>query len=1084
MDTFDYGILNDPHIYKIGALPAHSDHIVYADTDEMEQAGTVLKDCFRRAAAGDEINVRLDETFMSSMRLSLNGFYKFHCAKNRDAAIPGFFAEDFDASGWDDIYVPSHIELAGYGMPQYVNVQYPWDGHEEVPRGKAPVTTNPIASFLKDIRIPEKWRGNRVFISFRGVESGFALWLNGEFVGYSEDSFTPSEFELTPFLKDGWNRLAIQVYKWTTGSWFEDQDFFRFYGIFRDIYLYEVPPIHIYDLKVAAIPSRNLTAGNFSVQADFHVPFPGENENPGIRQRYSGSLHLTLSYEKKTVLEMTVPIREKTIVKRTIEHPVLWSAEDPQLYHLTLEVLDSSGHLMEVTSQEVGFRRFEMKNGLMCLNGKRIVFKGVNRHEWSPERGRVPDFCDAVTDLVIMKRNNINALRTSHYVNSYFVYMLCDFFGIYVIAENNMETHGSWVPHHMGRQPRESVLPGDHIEYLPMLLDRVDSTCRLLRNHPSILIWSIGNESYGGYVTSEMANRFRTHDPNRLVHYEGVANDPSYPDTSDMVSRMYHSAKDIEKWLDTHPEKPFISCEMSHSMGNSNGGLFKYTELTERRPRYQGGFIWDFIDQALYRKDRYGDEYLAYGGDFDDRPHDGNFSGNGLVNAERRPSGKLQEVKYLYQNIQIEVGPTTFTVENRNLFIGTERFDCRVRLEKEGVILREICPEVDVPPLSRKTFNLPKARWEEEPGEYVFTVSLMLREDCLWARKGHEVAFGQAAYLISGREDRLVSERERIRFDRRRPGLNVVHGDYNIGVQGDHFEVLFSLVEGNIVSYRCGGIEYLTAPPRAEFWRAPTDNDRGNHMPGRTSAWKAASLYASAVPVVGKADDAEEYPRIKETDDYFEISFRKYLPVFGDFPILFTYLVFPNGTVRVLLDMDRREDLPPLPGFGLTFRLDADFSHVTWYGLGPEENYCDRNMGARLDVFKRRVSENMETYLRPQECGNRTGVRWARVENKKGRGLLFSVPGWKEGTQTLTSINSANPLAGETMNFQAIPYSAEMLEVAEHIHELPKPRFTFVRVSLTQMGVGGDDSWGALPLPEFIPTAERPIHFEVEFRHL
>lgn len=1080
---FDYGMLSDPHVYKVNALPAHSDHVVYTDMNEMLRAGMMLKDCLKRAAAGEDMKRPVDETFFSSMRLSLNGFYKFHYAKNRDAVIPGFFAEDFDVSGWDDIYVPAHIEMEGFGKPQYVNIQYPWDGHEDVPRGKAPVTTNPVGSYVRDIRIPERWNGNRVFISFRGVESGLSLWLNGEFVGYSEDSFTPSEFELTPYVKEGWNRLAIQVYKWTSGSWFEDQDFFRFSGIFRDVYLYEVPALHIFDLRVKAIPTRNFAAGNFSVRADFHVPYPGENEMPGARQRYQGRLHLILKHGETRVLDMEVPIREKTIIKKTIDRPVLWSAEDPQLYDLFLEVLDASGRVVEAAGLEIGFRRFEMKDGLMCLNGKRIVFKGVNRHEWSAKRGRVPDFAEAVYDIAVMKRNNINALRTSHYVNAFYIYRICDFFGIYVMAENNMETHGTWVPYLMGKQPKEAVLPGDHIEYLPMLLDRVDSTCRLLRNHPSILIWSIGNESFGGYVAHEMANRFRTHDPDRLVHYEGIANDPRYPDTSDMVSRMYMPAKDIEKWLDTHPEKPFISCEMSHSMGNSNGGLYKYTELTEKRPRYQGGFIWDFIDQAIYQKDCLGNEYLAYGGDFGDRPNDRNFSGNGLLTADRKPYGKMQEVKYLYQNISIEVGPRTFTVDNRNLFVGTGLYDCAVRLEKEGVVYQELHPEIDVPPLSRMTFNLPPVRWEE-PGEYVFTVSMTLKEDMPWALKGHEVAFGQTVYLINGREEHRLTERERVRFERKRPGLTVVRGDFNIGVVGDHFEVLFSLRDGNLVSYRCGDIEYLSAPPRADFWRAPTDNDRGWRMPERLSAWKLASLYASTMPLNKENEDHDEYPKIKESEDYFEICFRKFLPSLDDLPILMTYLVFPNGTVRILLDMEAGKNLPPLPGFGLLFRMEADYDRMAWYGLGPEENYCDRNMGAKLGVFTGRVADNVEPYLKPQECGNRTGVRWALVQDKKGRGLIFSVPGWKQGTQTLTSINSANPLTGETMNFQAIPYSAQMLETVEHASELPAPRYTFVRVSLTQMGVGGDDSWGARPLPEYIPTAERPIHFEVEFRQL
>ncbi len=602
---------------------------------------------------------------------SLDGVWKFRYAPNYKDAPKGFEMPEYDCKGWEDIRVPAHIQMEGYGKPQYTNVQYPWDGHEVIVPGEIPTQFNPTASYVKYFTIPSRFAQKRVFISFQGVESGFALWCNGSYVGYSEDSFTPAEFELTPFVHEGENKLVVCVFKWTSGSWCEDQDFFRFSGIFRSVYLYAIPDSHICDLKIKTDLNTDYT------KADLKVVMTAITQN-------TAKADLMLSYHGTRILsfETTLADGENVPVAVSVEHPQLWSAEKPNLYDLLITVYNSAGEITELIPQKVGFRRFAIENGVMTLNGKRIVFKGVNRHEFSGRIGRVPDANELRKDIITMKQNNINAIRTSHYPNDSALYALCDEYGLYLIDECNMETHGRWdgIP-----QPIENALPGNQKEWEALLLDRVNSMYQRDKNHASILIWSCGNESFGGSVIHEMSQKFRELDDSRLVHYEGIFHDRRYNDTSDIESRMYPSAADVRAFLAKDRSKPFLLCEYTHAMGNSCGAMHKYTDLADEDPLYQGGFIWDYVDQSIYHKDRYGKEVLGYGGDFDDRPCDYNFSGNGIVyGGNRNPSPKMQEVKFNYQNIQIQVNNDSFQVINKNLFTSTADYACVIVLSREG----------------------------------------------------------------------------------------------------------------------------------------------------------------------------------------------------------------------------------------------------------------------------------------------------------------------------------------------------------------------------------------------------------------
>lgn len=1017
---FDYGKIKDPTFFAQNRVKAHSDHHYYKNHRELAEKN-------------------------ESFRQNLNGLWKFQYARNLAEAPDGFEAEDFDCKGWEDIRVPAHIQMEGYDKPQYVNVQYPWDGHEAIEPGEIPTQFNPVASYVKYFTVPENMQGKRLFVSFQGVESGFALWCNGSYVGYSEDTFTPSEFELTSYLKEGENKLAVQVFKWTSGSWCEDQDFFRFSGIFRDVYLYSIPDTHVSDIRIKTILNDTYDRGNLEIV---------------LEAIGNGKVELILTRQGEEAARTEVEIKDgqSTVVELTIEQPALWSAEQPNLYNLMIQVTDNQEQLQELIPQRVGFRRFAIEDGIMKLNGKRIVFKGVDRHEFSSRRGRVPNHDELLRDIVTMKRNNINAIRTSHYPNDSALYALCDEYGLYLIDECNMETHGMWDMVGRGVWPIEKALPGDRQEWKDLLLDRVNSMYQRDKNHPSIIIWSCGNESFGGSVIYEMSKLFHALDDTRLVHYEGVCNDRRYNDTSDMESRMYPSAAAVKEFLQKDRSKPYLLCEYTHAMGNSCGGMHKYTDLTDEEPLFQGGFIWDYIDQSIYHKDRYGKEVLGYGGDFDDRPCDYNFSGNGIAyGGERMPSPKMQEVKFNYQNISIQIQDDQFTVINKNLFTNTDVYDCKISLTLEGRQIADTKVDIGVEPLSQQTYQLPRWRYltpwsKEEPwmatdaGEYVVTVSFVLKEDTLWAQRGHEVAFGQGIYEIEAPQQRKAPSY-----------MKVTDGTYNLGIKGEHFEVLFDKGGKGLVSYVYGGREMIKAIPKPNFWRAPTDNDNGNQMPFRYAQWKLASMYQ----LNGIPGSKEPNPVIVQDADKVTVTYTYYLPTTPESSCEVAYTVTGDGTVHTALSYNPPKGIHDMPEFGMLFKFDADYENLTWYGYGPAETYCDRERGGKLGIHHNKVADNIAQYLVPQECGNHTHVRKASVTDNLGRGIEFS---------------------GKELSFSALPYTPHELENAMHSYELPPVYYTVVRVALQQMGVAGDDSWGARTHDEYLIDVTRPLKLEFDFK--
>lgn len=1037
--------ISNPSVFEENRLHAHSDHSVYANKSELLK-GT------------------------SSLSYSLNGIWKFDYSINLNCTPDGFEALDYDCKNWEDIRVPAHIQMEGYDRPHYANVAYPWDGRQSLKSGEAPTDFNPVGSYVKYFTLPKGFIKDSLILRFEGVESAAVIWLNGYYIGYCEDSFTPSEFDLTKYVVDGENKLAIQVTKWCAGSWLEDQDFFRFSGIFRDIYLYTKQKCHIEDIEIKQVFEK----GSFdNVKLNFSVNL---SNNADVALRLFDAMDLTLkSNEFKVFDEMPVVYETvgnlhsgKNNISFDINSPKLWSAEIPNLYTLYIEIFDGET-LLEVSAVKVGIRLFEKNSdNVMTLNGKRIVFAGVDRHDFSSKFGRAITFDEIKKDIVTMKENNINAIRTSHYPNSSALYELCDIYGIYLIDECNLETHGSWDGLLSGVSDYDFVLPGDKKEWLHLLLDRANSMYMRDRNHSSVLIWSCGNESYGGRDIYEMSEFFRKADSSRLVHYEGVYNDRRYNDTSDIESRMYAKVAEVKEFLQTHRDKPFIECEYTHAMGNSCGGMQLYTELAWEEELFQGGFIWDYIDQSITGKDPFGNDTQYYGGDFDDSPTDYNFSGNGIVyGGERDVSPKMQAVRYNYRpvDLKIDLDKDVLHIHNRNLFRNLSDYRFIIYIKKFGKTLYEESFFINGEGLCKLDYNLNikekvKSLFDIYSDELIVGVKAIFNVETVYNLG--EVSFSEVAVrenmqifdaLLKAPDNKLICDTPLLE---KRP-YKLIMGISNFGVRGENFEVLFSQNFGGLVSYRYAGKELLKAVPRPNFWRAPTDNDYGNNMPFRYAKYKIASLYATTrIPKSDSTYWGAFRPVIEEHESYVSVTYDYALPESSD-KLSLTYHVYGDGSIRVNTEYTPVSGKYDLPEFGTLFKLKPEYENISWYGAGPMETYSDRLVGAKIDFYSGKVSEQLAKYLSPQESGNKSLVRFAKLTDKKGRGLL---------------------VAGDCINVSALCYTPSELEEARHDFELPPVTKTVLRINFSQMGIGGDDTWGAPTLDEYLLKGEGTLKFE------
>ncbi|WP_195980379.1 glycoside hydrolase family 2 TIM barrel-domain containing protein [Clostridium perfringens] len=971
--------------------------------------------------------------------MSLNGEWKFNLVETYDKDIKDFYKTDFDSSSWNTIPVPSSWQLHGYDQPRYNDTAYPWEYQDNIPEPPdVPTDYNPIGYYKKTFTIPEGWDNKEVFVSFQGVESAYYLYINGEYVGYSEDSFTGHDFNIGKFLKEGENEISVKVHRWSDGSWLESQDMIKLSGIFRDVFLYSTPKAHIRDYTLVTDLDDKYRDSNLNVEIDI--------SNYGIKAGKYKIKGILYDENKKIVnediSEFELNDEENVLVSinTRVENPKKWTAETPNLYTYVIALENENGEVVETISNKFGFRKIEIKNNQVCINGQPISFKGVNRHEFLPDTGRTLTEESMIEDIKLMKKNNINAVRSSHYPNDPRWYDLCNEYGLYVMDEANLETHG-----------RLDDIPQSRPEWTEAVIDRQRSMLERSKNETSIIMWSLGNESSGGENFEIAAKWIKENDPTRLVHYEAERT------VGDVYSRMYRTIEEMEAYAnDPDNKKPYIQCEYAHGMGNSIGNLQKYWDVFDKYDIMQGGFIWDWADQAIRMKDKNtGEEFLSYGGDWGDSEFtDGNFCANGLVSADRTVQPELQEVKKVYQEIEIEdidILNGKVKIVNEHLFTNLNKYKGKWELRADDNILQNGELDISVDPLSSKEFTIPFKKPELSPGvEYWLNISFELKDDEPWAEKG---------YVISKEQFKLPFDNEMEKgIDlNSMNSIELKNDENNVQIIGDGFKVSFDKKLGALESYKIdkegNEIELIEEPIRPNYWRAPNDNDKGFGAEERFDTWRYAGANAKV----------ENLEVIEVGDKAVKVNVDFILPTNIESKLNVEYIVYGNGEVSVNNTLNASKGLSEIPEIGMMLKLPKEFDSITWYGRGPEENYIDRNTGYDIGVYNKNVKDFFFPYLEPSETGNRTDTRWVTLTNNNGVGLMASgIP---------------------SIEFNALQYTPEELSSGKrHPHELAKEDSIVLRINHRQMGVGGDNSWGATPHREFMNESGKIYNYSFKIK--
>ncbi|WP_408055926.1 glycoside hydrolase family 2 TIM barrel-domain containing protein [Streptomyces blattellae] len=1217
-------------LFQVGTEPPHTTLMPYADV--------------RQALAADRTR--------SPYRLSLDGTWKFAYADRPDDRDADFYRTDVDDRDWDTLPVPSVWQLHGYDFPIYVNITYPWWGPnglgEEPQPPAAPTRYNPVGQYRRTFTVPKDWAGRRTFLHFEGVKSAHYVWINGELVGYHEDSYTPAEYDITEHLRPGTNQIAVEVYRYSDGDWLEDQDMIRLSGIFRSVYLYSTPAVHLRDFKLDTPLSDDYTAAELSVTASVRAyGAAGGGRYTVETQLYDDRGHAVWSRPLQQAVDVEAAGEDATVqAQKAVPEPELWSAEHPNLYTAVLRLRDPAGKVIETLSHRVGFREFALKDGLMRINGKPVSFRGTNRHEMHPARGTALTRADMVLDIEVIKRMNMNTVRTSHYPDNPVWLELADEYGLYIVDETNLETHGI-----------RGEYPGNHADWSEACVARARNMVHRDKNHASVVIWSLGNEAGAGSTFVNMHNWIRSYDPTRVIQYEG----DDRPGVSDIRSEMYDTPARVEaRAKDTADTRPYVMIEYSHAMGNSNGNFKKYWDIIRRYDVLQGGWIWDFMDQSvswptparklltesgpgrlrgeilapsgtfdrdegvyggtvfardasldltgsltleawitphvtgyhqpilakgdtqyalkqtnrsieffiygggqwitaswpvpadwtgkehhvvgvfdadagtltLYvdgevratrtttrkpssntaplalatdvdnwsrefsgtiRRARVyaraltaaelasgsrgpGDDgvrfwfdaatvgfaeqrsrektFFAYGGDWGDNPNDGNFVADGIVTADRGHTGKAAEVKHIYQAINVAAsgGPGVVTLTNENLFTNLREFDGSWTIVRDGKAVRRgklTRAQLDVPPLSEKQITVP-VRLPQDPApgeEYFLQLSFTTKEATKWAKAGFEVA------------------RQQLPLDAGSPAVTPVplanvarlrHEDAtaSVTVTGEGFSVTVDKGSGLITSYQAQGARLIGSGPVPNFWRAPTDNDKGNGQHTRNQTWRDAGANRKVTDV-----------GVRELQGRaVEIKVSGTLPTTVESTYTTTYTVFGNGEIKVDQTLHPgASSLPYIPEVGTLLFLPGRLDRVHYYGRGPEENHWDRNNGTDVGLYSGTVEGQWTPYIRPQENGNKTDVRWVALTDRRGNGLLVS----------------GEPL----LEVSASHFTPEDLSVgARHDYQLTPREEVVLRVNHRQMGVGGDNSWGAHTHDEYKLFANRDYAYTYRLR--
>jgi len=1010
----------DVSIAHINSEPMH---VTYVPYDTAEQA---LRNDFKN----------------SPYILSLNGAWKFKWVPNVDDRPADFFKDAYDTSQWADFPVPSNWEFKGYGMPRYMNSAYTFGSQPPQPP-MVPREGNPVGSYKRTFRLPANWKGREVFLQFGAVNSAFYVWVNGQFVGYSQDSKTPAEFNITKFLRDAENSVAFQVYRYSVGSYLEAQDMWRISGVERGIQLFSTPKVYLRDFFARAGLDEKFVDGKLSVTVSLRSLLDRAVEHYRVQlQLYDAQRKPVFAKPVEKQFSLAAGASSDIEFEQNVSAPAHWTAETPNLYSLVLTLQDDKGKSIEVVTHKIGFRNVEIRGGQLLVNGVPIYIKGVDRHEHDPVEARAIPEERMRQDIQLMKQFNINAVRTSHYPNNPYWYELCDEYGLYVIDEANIESHG------MGYRPERTL--ANKPEWRALHMDRTQRLVERDKNHPSVIIWSLGNEAGNGPNFVATYDWVKQRDTSRPVQYERA----QLGSNTDIYVPMYMQIPSLLRYVEKEQTRPLIMCEYAHAMGNSVGNLQDDWDVIYAHRQLQGGLIWDWVDQGIWKTNERGEKFFAYGGDFGDSPTDGNFLCNGLVLPDRTPHPHAWEVKKVYQYVKVEPADwqrNQFKITNRYDFIPVDGFEISWKLVAEDKVLATgKLPPQKIPARSSATVTISIPAMDPQPGvEYFLTFSSRTTKATPLIPAGFEVAWDQLAVPVSKPVETKVDLN-------RMPTLQMTDSPAEISVQGRDFSLAFDKRAGTIRSFRYRNTELIRTGPIPDFWRAPTDNDFGYRMPVRLALWREAGPKRAVNSVTAKQiSDKEIQIRVEAT-----------LPA-GNSPYTTTYTVY--GSADVIVENSFApgvENLPELPRFGMQMTLPVSFDTITWYGRGPHENYWDRNTSAAVGMYRGTVMEQFHPYIRPQENGYKTDVRWVALTNSDGIGLA---------ALGLPLISTA---AGH-FTYDDYEYGPEKDQ--RHPTDLHKRNLVTFNVDYKQMGVGGDDSWGARPHEQYRLPA-RPYSYSFRLR--
>jgi beta-galactosidase len=959
----------------------------------------------------------------SALYQSLNGNWKFNIVKNPSQRPENFYATDLDDTNWKNIQVPSNWEMQGFDIPIYTNITYPFPKNPPFIGGDY----NPVGSYRRSFTIADSWKDKEIILHFGSISGYARVFLNGKEVGMTKASKTPAEFNITSFLKKGANLIAVQVFRWHDGSYLEDQDFWRLSGIERDVYLQAMPKTTFWDYFVKSELDNQYKNGIFNLDVTLKYFDNNKIKNPVVKvELFDNEGKVVFSENKKVNAK-----EQKISFGKTIENVKQWNAETPNLYRYTITLLDNKGKEVAIISKKTGFRKVEIKDAQLLVNGKAVLVKGVNIHEHDDVKGHVPNKELMVKDLQLMKEYNINSIRMSHYPHDTQFYDLCDEYGFYVVDEANVETHG------MGAEWQNWFDKSKHPAYLPEWapahLDRIKRMFAFDKNHPSIIIWSLGNECGNGPVFYDAYDWLKQIDSTRPVQFEQAGENRN----TDIVAPMYPGIKSMKEYASSDKKRPYIMCEYAHAMGNSSGNFQEYWDIINNSKHMQGGFIWDWVDQGIKTKNEKGVEFWAYGGDLGGAhlQNDENGCADGLIFSNRIPKPALYEVKKVYQNIQFQFNnEANLVVTNHFNFTNLSNYTFKWELIKNGEKVKSGEFSLDVNPEESKKVALDLGLLEKD-SEYFLNVFAVSKYDAPLVAKGHE--FARAQFVI-GKGDY---------FKNNAIAKSVAKLKYSVKNKVLSFEAEsvageFDLQKGEILKYRLkNGDNVFTNFPTPYFWRAPTDNDFGNGMPNKLVIWKEASKDPIVVSV-NLDKNAAEGVLVKVAYKLAQV----------DAPYTVDYLIQNNGSIKLTAALDLTgKDLPELPRFGMRLKLNGTYDNLNYYGRGPWENYSDRNSASFIGAYSDKVmNQYARNYIRPQESGYKTDVRWLTLKNTKGQGLKI------EGQQSI--------------GFSALNIPTEDLDPGKYKSQrhpsdldLNSKEAVYLHLDYKQRGLGGDDSWGRLP---------------------